>query len=79
MNQIIEPRLLNLIDSIFKLIFGFSLFFLVIVLIYLGILYITGDQKGLEKVHSRWHLILIGIVLAFLSLTIPKIIRLFFE
>ncbi len=74
----IEPRFLKLIDAIFRLIFGFSLFLLVVVLIYLGILYITGGPKGAERVHSRWWLILIGILLIFLSLTIPKLIRLFF-
>lgn len=75
----IEPGFLKLIDAIFRLIFGLSLFILMGVLIYLGILYITGGQKGAEKVHSRWFLILIGVILIFLSLTIPKLISLFFQ
>ncbi len=75
----IEPGFLKLINAIFRLIFIFSIFFLVGVLIYLGILYITGGHKGAEKVHSRWFLILIGVILVFLSLTIPKLISLFFQ
>jgi hypothetical protein len=75
----IEPRLLKLIDSLFKLIFLFSVIWLAGVIIYLGIIYITSTGDKLKEVHKRWPLLLIGIVLIFLSLTIPKLIGLFFQ
>jgi hypothetical protein len=75
----IEPRLLKLIDSLFKLIFLFSVIWLAGVIIYLGIIYITSTGDKLKEVHKRWPLLLIGVVLIFLSLTIPKLIGLFFQ
>jgi hypothetical protein len=75
----IEPRLLKLIDSLFKLIFLFSIIWLAGVIIYLGIIYITSTGDKLKEVHKRWPLLLIGVVLIFLSLTIPKLIGLFFQ
>jgi len=75
----IEPKLLKLIDSLFKLIFLFSVIWLAGVIIYLGIIYITSTGDRLKEVHKRWPLLLIGIVLIFLSLTIPKLIGMFFQ
>jgi len=75
----IEPRLLNLIENFFRLIFIFSNIWLAGVIIYLGILYITSTGDKLKEVHKRWPLLLIGVVLIFLSLTIPKLIELFFK
>jgi hypothetical protein len=75
----IEPELLKLIDSFFKLIFLFSVIWLAGVIIYLGITYITSTGDRLKEVHKRWPLLLIGIVLIFLSLTIPKLIGMFFQ
>jgi hypothetical protein len=75
----IEPRLLKLIDSLFKLIFLFSVIWLAGVIIYLGIIYITSTGDRLKEVHKKWPLLLIGIVLIFLSLTIPKLIGMFFQ
>jgi hypothetical protein len=75
----IEPKLLKLIDSLFKLIFLFSVIWLAGVIIYLGIIYITTTGDKLKDVHKRWPLLLIGIVLIFLSLTIPKLIGMFFQ
>jgi hypothetical protein len=75
----IEPKLLKLIDSFFKLIFLFSVIWLAGVIIYLGIIYITSTGDRLKEVHKRWPLLLIGIVLIFLSLTIPKLIGMFFQ
>jgi len=77
----IEPRLLNLIDSFFQVFFFLSLVFLAGVIIYLGIKYITissGEEK-LREIHKRLPLLLIAAALIFLSLTIPKIIGLFFQ
>ena len=76
----IEPRLLKLIDNIFQVLFFLSLVFIAGVVIYLGIVYITStsDDK-LKEVHKRWPLLFIGAALSFLSLTIPKIIELFFK
>jgi len=76
----IEPRFLKLIDSIFKLIFYFSLAYLAGVIIYLGIMYITTStsEDKLKEIHKRFPLLLIGVVLIFLSLTIPRLIGLFF-
>jgi hypothetical protein len=77
----IEPRFLNLIDSFFQLIFILSLVFLAGVVIYLGIKYITtsASEEKLREIHKRLPLLLIGAVLIFLSLTIPKLIELFFK
>jgi hypothetical protein len=75
----IEPRFLKLIDSFFQLIFLFSLLWLAGVIIYLGIIYVTSTGDRLKEVHKRWPLLLIGAVLVFLSLTIPKLIELFFK
>jgi hypothetical protein len=77
----IEPKLLKLIDSLFKLIFFLSLVFLAGVIIYLGIKYITTStsEEKLREIHKRLPLFLIGAVLVFLSLTIPKLIGMFFQ
>jgi hypothetical protein len=75
----IEPKLLKLIDSFFKLIFILSIIWLAGVIIYLGIIYITSTGDKLKEIHKRWSLLLIGIVLIFLSLTIPKLIGMFFQ
>jgi hypothetical protein len=77
----IEPGFLDLINSLFQLIFFFSLIFMVGVIIYLGIKYITTStsEEKLKEIHKRLPLLLIGAVLIFLSLTIPKLIGLFFE
>jgi|FaiFalDrversion3_1042247.scaffolds.fasta_scaffold05827_3 hypothetical protein len=77
----IEPGFLDLINSLFQLIFFFSLIFMAGVIIYLGIKYITTStsEEKLKEIHKRLPLLLIGAVLIFLSLTIPKLIGLFFE
>jgi H+/Cl- antiporter ClcA len=75
----IEPKLLKLIDSFFQLLFFLSLAFMAGVIIYLGIIYITSSGDKLKNVHKKLPLLLIGAVLIFLSLTIPKLIGLFFE
>jgi hypothetical protein len=75
----IEPRLLKLIDSFFQLLFFLSLVFMAGVIIYLGIIYITTSGDKLKEVHKKLPLILIGAVFIFLSLTIPKLIELFFK
>jgi len=77
----IEPKLLKLIDSFFQLLFFISLVFLAGVIIYLGIKYITissGEEK-LREIHKRLPLLLIAAALIFFSLTIPKLIELFFK
>jgi len=77
----IEPRLLKLIDSFFQLLFFLSLVFMAGVIIYLGIKYITtsaGEEK-LREIHKRFPLLLIAAALIFLSLTIPKLIGMFFQ
>jgi uncharacterized membrane protein len=76
----IEQRFLNLINSIFILTFNLALVFLAIIIVYLGILYITSSkEEALKAVNKRWGMILFGIVLVFLSRTIPAIIELFFK
>ncbi|GIW67175.1 MAG: hypothetical protein KatS3mg096_043 [Candidatus Parcubacteria bacterium] len=76
----IEPGFLKLINSLFNLIFVLSLSLLAGVIIYLGIIYITSPaEEKIKKVHKRWGLILGGIVLVFLSRTIPKLIEMFFK
>jgi hypothetical protein len=76
----IESRFLSLISSIFSLVFNLALVFLAIIIIYLGILYITSSKEEvLKAVNKRWGMILFGIVLVFLSRTIPAIIELFFK
>jgi formate/nitrite transporter FocA (FNT family) len=75
----IEPKLLKLIDSFFQLLFFLSLVFMAGVIIYLGIIYITTSGDKLKEVHKKLPLLLIGAVFIFLSLTIPKLIELFFK
>jgi formate/nitrite transporter FocA (FNT family) len=75
----IEPKLLKLIDSFFQLLFFLSLVFMAGVIIYLGIVYITTSGDKLKEVHKKLPLLLIGAVFIFLSLTIPKLIELFFK
>lgn len=75
----IEPRFLKLIESIFGILFNLSLFFATIVLIYMGIIYITSSENGAKKVHQMIPLFIIGIILIFLSFTIPRLINLFFS
>ncbi len=75
----IEPRLLKLIEGIFRLTFVFGLFLSVVVLIYLGIIYITKSEEGAKEVHEKLPLFVVGLIIIFLSLTIPKIVELFFK
>lgn len=75
----IEPRLLKLIENLLSVLFILSLFFSVSVLVYMGIMYLTKSEEGAKQVHKMMPLFIIGLVLIFLSLTIPKIIRFFFE
>jgi hypothetical protein len=77
----IEPRLLNLIEGFFKLLFYITLAFLIGVIIYLGILYIitTPSEEKIKEVHKRFSLLLIAVFLIFLSFTIPKLIGMFFR
>jgi len=77
----IEQRLLNLIEGFFKLLFYIALAFLIGVIIYLGILYIitTPTEEKIKEVHKRFSLLVIAVFLIFLSLTIPKLIGMFFQ
>jgi cytochrome b561 len=76
----IEPGFLKLINNIFNLVFILALAFLVGAIIYLGIIYITSSkEEALKEVHKRWGILLWGLVLVFLSRTIPKLIEMFFE
>ena len=78
--MMIEPGLLKLITSFFNLIFILALGFLAGVIIYLGILYITSpSEEKLKEVHKRWPLLFGGVILVFLSRTIPKLIEMFFK
>ena len=74
----LEPRLLNLITNIFRLLFLISLFFSVAILIYMGIMYTTKTEEGAKKVHQMMPLFILGLALVFFSLIIPRLIRLFF-
>jgi len=76
----IVPGFLKLINSIFNLVFILALVFLAGVIIYLGIVYIASSKEGaVREAHKRWGIILWGIVLVFLSRTIPKLIEMFFK
>lgn len=75
----IEPKLLKLIERIFNLFFGASLFFSTTVLIYIGIMYITKTEEGVKKAHEKIPLLILGLALSFLSFSIPKIIKMFFQ
>jgi len=76
----IEPGFLKLINSIFNLVFILALAFLAGMIIYLGIIYITTSKEAaLKEVHKRWKFLLFGIILVFLSRTIPKLIEMFFK
>jgi len=80
-DQLLVPGFLKLINNTFHIVFVLSLVFLAGVIIYLGIKYITTStsEEKLKEIHKRLPLLLIGAVLIFLSLTIPKLIGLFFE
>jgi len=75
----IEPKLLNLIENFFKLIFVFALAYMVGVIIYIGIIYITTSGDKLKEAYKRLPLVLVGAVFVFLSFTIPRLIELFFK
>lgn len=76
----IEPGFLKLINSIFNLVFILALAFLAGVIIYLGIIYITTSKEAaLREVHRRWGVLLFGVILVFLSRTIPRLIEIFFK
>lgn len=76
----IISEFINLINSLFKIIFVISLGFLAGVIIYIGILYITSDKEDkIKEVHRRWKLLLLGSSLVFLSRVIPKVIEMFFS
>ena len=76
MQDIFIPEFKNLFGKVFSLAFTLILFFLVGLIIWLGIKYIKGEAK---EVHSRFLPLIIGILLVFLSLTIPLLIRNIFK
>ncbi len=75
----IEPRLLKFLANLLQLLFVTSLFFSVMILVYMGIMYITRSTKGAEEVHRWLPFFVIGLVIVFLSFTIIKLIELFFK
>ncbi len=77
--DLISPRLFNLIKGIFSLVFGLALFISVVMIIYVGIIYITGDKEGTKKVHKIVPYLILALALTFLSRLIPSLIKLFFE
>jgi len=77
--ELIHPEVLKVFTNFFKLVFTFILFLLVFLLIYFGLRYILGGKKGAEEFHSRIIPLIIGIIVIFLSLTIPNLIRSFFK
>jgi ACR3 family arsenite efflux pump ArsB len=77
--ELIHPEVLKVFTNFFKLVFTFILFLLVFLLLYFGLRYILGGKKGAEEFHSRIVPLIIGIIVIFLSLTIPSLIRRFFE
>lgn len=67
------------LTRIISLLYVAALFLGVIFLAWAGILYITGRSKeGIEKTHAKLKYGLIGLIVALLSLTIVKVIELFF-
>lgn len=76
----IEPRLFQLIENLFKLLFIISSFFSVGILIWIGIMYILAkSEEEARKIHQTLPLFFLGLVLILLSFTIPKIIEMFFK
>ena len=76
MQDIFIPEFKEILSKVFSLAFTLILFFLVGLIIWLGIKYIKGEAK---EVHSRFLPLIIGILLVFLSLTIPLLIRNIFK
>lgn len=77
--ELISPKILDIFWKFFSILFNFALFLIVILLVWFGFRYITGGKKGAEEVHSKILPFIIGIVIIFLSLTIPFIIYRIFK
>jgi cytochrome c biogenesis protein CcdA len=76
----VNQELWKFLSAIFKLFYNISFIILTGVIIYLGIVYITaGKDEVIKKVHERWLLLIVGVVLIFFSLTIPSVIQKFFN
>lgn len=72
-------KLWNFLMAILSLLYKFSFVLLSGIIIYLGIIYITaGKDEVIKKVHERWLLLLLGVVLLFFSLTLPNLVKMFF-
>lgn len=75
----VNEKLWNFLIAILKLFYNFSFLLLAGVIIYLGIIYITsGKDEVIKKVHERWLILLVGVVLLFFSITLPNLIKMFF-
>lgn len=77
LSQIIDPGLANLLINFLGLVYYSALFLSIVMLIYMGFIYITKSEEGAKKVHKMMPLFIVGLVLVFLSLTIRKLIQLF--
>ncbi|MCS7200689.1 MAG: hypothetical protein NZ822_00860 [Patescibacteria group bacterium] len=73
--NLVSPQVVNFLDAILRLLYSLSFVLLAGVIIYLGIIYITaGKEEAIKKVHERWLLLVVGMILVFASLTVPSII-----
>ncbi len=66
-NDLIHPKLILALSNIISWFFQFALYIAIIILIYLGILYITNKEEGIKKTHSWLGYLAIGILIVFLS------------
>ncbi|BCX15489.1 MAG: hypothetical protein KatS3mg097_381 [Candidatus Parcubacteria bacterium] len=66
-DNIIHPTLTLALSNTINWFFQFTVYIAIIVLIYLGILYITNKEEGIKKTHSWLGYLAIGILIVFLS------------
>jgi len=75
-----EAEILRVLGNIIKFIFSILMLGASALLIYLGILYITGETKVKEEsIHKAILYLVLGIVLLITSFFIPNLIKSFIE
>jgi Na+-driven multidrug efflux pump len=75
-----ESEILRIFGNIIRFLFSILMLLASALLIYLGILYITGQTKaGGETIHKAILYLVLGIVLLITSFFIPNLIKNFIE
>lgn len=72
--DLIHPTVTLVLARILNGFFHFTLYVAVIVLLFLGILYITNKEEGIKKTHKLIGYLAIGVIVVFLSRILIQVV-----